>query len=1227
MTCHGFGAAILDGESDRQVVLPSLVRMKYDSAMGVYSHLRPGTPIGPYLVEAEVGHGGFGTVYRARATDGSSVALKISHQSTASLTAQQLVWLQNEIEALVRLNHPSLVHLYSYGFLPDDHFYIAMEFVEGVPLDRYLQEHGRVELAESIALMRRISEAVAHCHEQGILHLDLKPSNILLIDPHSLTLKVLDFGLATLNNQHLGSESATVAGTLGYMPPECLKRRSRVASPKTDIYALGVIWYQLITDQMPSKPSSLTEALISDHTPQITPIEDLAPSTPSSVRALIQTLMAEDPNQRHGNVTMLGVQLKELYYSILGRPLADQATVASVQPVISSLQVDSTPLLGRDEELRQLQQDADAAHHGQQRSVLITGEAGIGKSHLCVELVSQLSIESNVVVAHGRCRQFGSLVPYSCLREVLANLSRALLVPLSESPDLLGKVSQVLAKQSADLLRLVPEMAQLVRDSADAVQPDLLSQSKTGADRVTYAVSEFLKVLSGDVTVVLLLEDLHWADEGTHKVISSLLSGQQLSRLLVIGTARPSSNKIDWEGMRQVALRPLSSVANRSLLSTLLGNPPSSLLDRLLGAVPMLAEGSPLFTSQVIRSMEHEGVLSRDDAGRALIDEPRLAAYSPPSSVADVLSRRLLGLDARTREVVAVATLLGRSFRHSDLTQLGLFSAQEVAAAISEAEQQSLCVNVNDVCTFVHDTIREQAERLIESARLPEIHRSIARNLRGRGLSHADLATHLERGEEMAEAAVAYFEAGLDAVRLSAPFVAGRHMRRAFEILEGLPADPGRDDLLVRATSELSRINALFGRTDDTMAMLLRCSTLVPQTTLVQRAALDSAYARVYYAQGKFADAIRHASSCLAAGNDPALRAIQCTPANMLGRALCASGKFGPSIPVLKNGCDLLREAREYSELTHSQGLLGSSYAFCGDFAQARYHIGESARIAAELRDSVRRLGALFYYSMLAEAAWDFQLGVECTTELLVRAEEDRVSGLYLYIGTLMAGRHQFHVGKLHRARVLLSNALNLSHHLGIAIGRAWASAYLGDIYFLSQNLSEATRYYEEGIGQGRAGAGDELGLPMNLVGAAHCRTLLANDLTGAQALAEEACSRLRAVGNRAILYQVLLRYAELLSRADDAALYQKTLDEALALKQELGLSSLLLWPKVEPSERQLQGPTSVSLSSSAKHEPIDASSDTLAGGVPAASRPLAVVEQLSTVDGFVPVFALGVKR
>jgi tetratricopeptide (TPR) repeat protein len=1126
--------------------------------MGIDEPLVPGTAIGGFTIGEPIGEGGFGRVYRARADSGTEVAVKVSKPSHGSHPTQRLIWLQNEVEALMRLRHPSLVKLESYGFLETGALYIAMELVEGERLDRYLARRGRLETIEALRLMQVVAEALAHCHDHGVLHLDLKPQNIVVTDPHEPRIKMLDFGLARVHGAWRASDAPLRAATLAYLAPECLDaERATAMSPEVDLYALGTIFYQLMTGRLPYEGTFPTVWKRKSED-DLVPLAWLAPSVPESVAALVHALIAAAPHRRGHSAARLAMRLHELYFQALrGSDPTTMVRHLDLSGPQATPDGRDVAFVGRADELALVTRRVEEVRCGAGRVVFLTGDAGIGKSRLLAETLRRIEREGDVLIAYGRCRELGALVPYSALREALSELATAIedsSGPVGEA--LRRAVRDALAEEGALLVGLVPELGTLAPRGGGEDVPVLRMM---GPRHVGQAVTRLLAGVARVRRVVLAIEDLHGADDGTRQVLARLVDPVPAG-VLVLGTSRPESGLPEGLRTEVVALSRLGPQENDALIAGLAADADAPLIEGLKRSVPLLGAGNPLFITQVMRQLELQGHIVRGADGVRLSAEIQ-RDFVAPDSVSAALQRAVDLLGRAALEVLAVGALAGRAFSVADVKALDLFAAEHVDEAVAVAECHFLCRRRGDRVSFVHDAIREHVALAVTPERARVVHGRIASLLTSRGGPWGTLAHHREGAGDVLGAAEAYYEAGEEAHRLHDSPGACRHLERALDLATALPAGRERDALMLRAVHKLTHIGALIDQTTRTLAYLHRCSELLRDAGDEANVALDSAYARVLYVQGDFAGAIARSRRCLSRLGDAAMmRAYQCAPTAVMGSALCASGRFGAAVETLSRACEL---AEESMELCYAQGVLSVALGYTGDHTGALACVTASEHMAQRLGDPVRLLAANFYYAVLGETRFDWELGVKYTSRLLAYAQEQRLGGLYLYTGTLYAGRHQFHVGHLERARVLLINALNLGRVLGISLGEGWAYGFLGDVHFVAGRLEEARRHYRKGMDIASTGDGDEYAAGLCLAGLCHCAARLDGDQALVARLGDEATRRLKAAGNLSVLLGALQRQAEAQHEGGASEAAQAHMAEHDALAERLGVTPRTFWPRV----------------------------------------------------------------
>lgn len=244
-----------------------------------------GTTIGNYEIKSLLGAGAMGQVFLGEHPQiGRKVAVKVLMASFSS-NPEMAERFMSEAKAVNRINNPNIIQVFDFGKLPDGRLYLVMEFLEGVELSGYMESRGTVSIDETAELLGQIASALDAAHSAGIVHRDLKPDNIFVVEgPTGPVVKVLDFGVAKLLDPAMGAKHKTatglIMGTPSYMSPEQARGSGAQIGPATDIYALGVIVYQMLSGHLPIDAESVTQVLLKHITDPPVPIFEFLPGFP-----------------------------------------------------------------------------------------------------------------------------------------------------------------------------------------------------------------------------------------------------------------------------------------------------------------------------------------------------------------------------------------------------------------------------------------------------------------------------------------------------------------------------------------------------------------------------------------------------------------------------------------------------------------------------------------------------------------------------------------------------------------------------------------------------------------------------------------------------------------------------------------------------------------------------------------------------------------------------------
>jgi serine/threonine protein kinase len=759
-------------------------------------------------VKRFLGEGGKKKVYLAHDSlldrDVAFALIKTDGLNDASRTR-----VTREAQAMGRLgSHPHIVTVFDLGEEPPSTSqgegrdggqpYMVTELMGGGDVEGAIEkaEGHKLPLEQALRIAIETCQGLEFAHQRGIVHRDLKPGNVwLTVDGVA---KIGDFGLAVAIDRSRLTREGMMVGTVSYMPPE--QATGGTVDARSDLYSLGAMIYEMVCGRPPFVGDD-SVAIIGQHlnTPPVAPSWH-RPDLPTTLEALILRLLEKDPSKRPASASEVRQALESVD---LSEPVGVGLKPA---PTNQDNPLYRRTFVGREQELRQLQSAFDAAISGSGSLVMVVGEPGIGKTAVCEQLATYVGLRGGKALM-GHCYEEGSLsLPYLAFVEAMRSYV------LAREPEGL----------KSDLGTGAAEVARIVSEVRDRVQVELRPSGDPEDDRyrLLQAVTTFLRNASTVQPLLIILEDLHWADRGTLDLLLHVARNMQGARLLIVGTYRDV--EVDRSHPLSATLAELRRASNfqRVPLRGLTVDEVQRMMSAIRGqeatwsraeAIYRQTEGNPLFIQEVLRYLVEAGLVVRE-GGRYVRTDDGSPEAGIPEGLRDVIGKRLSRLGPECNRVLSMAAVIGREFRLDVLQRVAGVSEDELYDALGEAKgvgvvEERSAVGTGVTYRFAHAFFRQTLYEETIAPRRIRLHQEVARALEavyGRRLEeHAsELAEHFSYssgGDDLAKA-VQYGEmAAKRALGVFAYGEAAGHLERCLQVQEVLDPDDRtkRCDLLL----------------------------------------------------------------------------------------------------------------------------------------------------------------------------------------------------------------------------------------------------------------------------------------------------------------------------------------------------------------------------------------------------------------------------------------------
>ena len=711
-----------------------------------------------YQLISELGRGGSSIVYQAHDTLlKREVAVKV--MAPGALGTEGKINLLQEARAAATLNHPNIITIYDAGE-SNDSAYIVMEKIPGTSL----VSHKLTSMEEIIRIAIGICEALGYAHNHGIVHRDLKPENILLTPEGEV--KLGDFGLARSVVSRITSSGAII-GTTFYLAPELAMGTGY--DGRADLYALGVMLYEMTTGQLPFSGDDQL-AVISQHIhaplaqPRARNLE-----IPPALDELIIKLLQKDPERRpacaNDVIEILGeIDIQEIDF------------YADDQPQLLA-RISGGRLIGRKMEMQKGKSLWNRALAGQGQMLLISGEPGIGKTRLVRELITQAKVLGGRVL-EGTC-YIEKGIPYAPFIQMLRRFFELDDNQGINLPDFV----------IADIISLSPAFRLFYPDiNPESPLDDPIAEQARLFDNIVI----FLAALGDRKPILLVVEDIHWADSGTLALLRHLARHTRHRRVMILATNRDmqpheahSFHEMHLDLNRehllnQIRLPRLNLEETRELLELLFSEGITSEFQQTIFTE---TDGNPFYIEEVCKALVESGRMYFKDGQW---HRPSIAELGIPNNVRVAIQSRIMALPAETQDILLQAAVLGRAF---EVEVLKLATGQEKKTIIEALDNAVMAQIIDEIgsggdgnFSFVHALIPSTLVEGARSLKRQALHHRAAEAIKQLNPEDFEaLVYHYDHAGEEQNAAAYLLKAGDRARALYLHQEAIQHYHRAVE--------------------------------------------------------------------------------------------------------------------------------------------------------------------------------------------------------------------------------------------------------------------------------------------------------------------------------------------------------------------------------------------------------------------------------------------------------------
>lgn len=719
---------------------------------------------------------------------------------------------QQKIEHLKILNDPLLIRPLSFEVKEDTQF-IIRDYFDGIPINEWAAAQPKISLNDFLTISCLLAQAINKVHEAGIIHGGIKPHNIL-IHPKSLNIRLVDFisSLDVREVSHFIYDRSFVEGTLAYTSPEQTGRINHRVDFASDLYSLGIIFYELLTRKLPFFSLDPLELIHSHLAEEAAMVNQANPEIPEVLSRIVAKLVLKQPEKRYQSGAGLFADLVQCRNEYSTKSSISEFPLGRYDFIHRVIFV--SKMVGRDAEVKMILGEYTLAAGGNFRSLFISGLPGIGKTRLIQELQKPI-VEHRGYFTAGKFDLYQKNIPYSALIQSLRNLIRTFLTESDERVERWKqKILKAVGTNGRVITDVIPELEILIGPQPE-VKPLPPVESR---NRFNDLFSKFLACLASEENpLTIFIDDLQWCDTATFDFLDNVFANySEYKYLFFVGAYRhnevsPSHPLTKLIGdirenkrpLQETRLGPLEPQHCHEMVSYILDSSLSQ-TEELSAFIAKLSEGNPLFVSEILSFLHNENLLFLDKERNWKWDLEKIRNSNMPSTVVALFSSKVRKLPAPTIELLEYCACMGNRFSPTEISLVKEIPLLDTFETLKSALSQGLLMESKDDFQFVHDRVQEAVLSAIDTEKRRRIHWEVGNHLYSRVPKGADIEkvdsmfnlfaimAHLNLGRpETLDIKIAYelsnvnYHAGNKAMEALAMDAANEYFKLAKELLPG----------------------------------------------------------------------------------------------------------------------------------------------------------------------------------------------------------------------------------------------------------------------------------------------------------------------------------------------------------------------------------------------------------------------------------------------------------